>query len=100
VRCTNHEAPPYAVLSILLFIYLKGLEQVVISCGNCLECHISLQKDYPNHSNEELSVCPAADTAHVCVTALVHSKIKCPMWGNTEIYLLLSKSRILSGNGG
>jgi hypothetical protein len=82
-------------------IKVKGLEQVLISRGNCLECHISLQKaDYPNHNNEGLSVCPAADTAHICVTALVHSKIKCLLWGNTEIYLLLSKNRVLSGNGG
>jgi len=77
VRCANREAPPYAFSSILLLIYLKELEQVLISCGNCLECHTILQNaDYPNHNNQGLSVCPPADTAHVCVTALVHSKNK------------------------
>jgi hypothetical protein len=76
VRCTNREAPPYAVFSILLCIYFKELERVLISCGNCLECHTSLQNaDYTNHNKEGLSVCPA-DTAHVCVTALFHSKNK------------------------
>jgi len=36
VKRTNCEAPRYAVFSILLLLYLKEFEQVLISCGNCL----------------------------------------------------------------
>jgi hypothetical protein len=82
VRCTNLEALLYAVLSILLLIYLKECEQVLISCGNCLECHTSLQNaDYPTHNNQRLSFCPPADTALDCVTALIHSKNKMSYMG-------------------
>lgn len=76
MRRANRETPSYAVFSILILIYLEELEKVLISCGNCLECHTSLQNvDYPNHNNKGLSICPA-HTAHVCVRALVHGKNK------------------------